>query len=189
MQELQCVDCIMNFLENEKESSIREYIFELLFDDIHQVSTKFILQSLMSYSISLEAQKTLDCISKWIIINIGNEIIQNIFDQLITDHFLLVDEAADQITKVNQSLVNLAVRSPLFACLFMTIVLDMLPNNLISNHEKCLPKLVNLFSIWIEKNPMIPILAFRSNLTHTMQNMLVVYYFKENKIINFLFFF
>ena len=72
MQELQCADCIMNFLETEKEANVRDYIFELLFDDIHQVSTKFILQLLLSYSLSLEAQKTLECISKWIIINIGS---------------------------------------------------------------------------------------------------------------------
>jgi hypothetical protein len=89
MQELQCADCIMNFLETEKEPQVRDYVFELLFEDIHQVSTKCILQLLLSYSLSLEARNTLECISKWLIMNIGNEIIQNMFDQLITDHFLL----------------------------------------------------------------------------------------------------
>lgn len=166
MQELQCADCIMNFLETEKEAQIREYIFDLLFDDIHQVSTKYILQLLLSYSLSLEARNTLDCISKWLIMNIGNEIIQNIFDQLITDHFLLVKHKQNP-----QSLINLATISPLFSSLFMTIILDMLPNNLISNHEKCLKRIFNLFSSWLEKNPIIPVIAFKANLSHSMHNM------------------
>ena len=168
MQELQCADCIMNFLETEQEAHVREYIFELLFDDIHQVSTKYILQLLLSYAISLEAQKTLECISKWIIINIGNEIIQNIFDQLIREHFLLSNESELQNS---QYLINLALISPLFASLFMTIVLDMLPNNLITNQDKCLRKLFNLFEAWIEKSPLIPIIAFKANSSHTMQSM------------------
>lgn len=165
MQELQCADCIMNFLETEKEAHIRDYVFDLLFDDIHQISTKYILQLLLSYSLSLEARHTLECISKWLIMNIGNEIIQNIFDQLITDHFLLVSDKENP-----QNLINLAVISPLFSSIFMTIVLDMLPNNLISNHEKCMKKLFSLFAAWIEKNPMIPVIAFKANLSHSMQN-------------------
>lgn len=163
MQELQCADCIMNFLETERESHIRDYIFELLFDDIHQASTKYILQLLLSYSVSLEAQNTLECISKWIIINIGNEMIQNIFNQLIRDHFLLVINENEQPT---QNLINLARIAPLFTSLFMTIVLDMLANNLITNHEKCLNKLFNLFDIWISRDPILPVLAYRANITH-----------------------
>ncbi len=164
MQELQCADSILNFLETEHEPDIRDYIFELLFDDIHQVSTKYILQLLLSYAISLEAQNTLECISKWVAMNIGNEIIQNIYNQLIRDHFLLVVDENEQPT---QNLINLARISPLFASLFMTIVLDMLPNNLITNHEKSLTKLFNLFDIWISQNPILPILAYRANLSHT----------------------
>lgn len=164
MQELQCADCIMNFLETEREPQIRDYIFELLFDDIHQVSTKYILQLLLSYSISLEAQNTLECISKWIIINIGNELVQSIFNQLIRDHFVLVLNETD--LKPAPNLINLARISPLFSSLFMAIVLDMLPNNLILNHEKCLSKIFNLFEIWISRDPILPVLAYRANLTH-----------------------
>ncbi len=51
----------MNFLETEKEAHIREYVFDLLFEDIHQVSKKYILQLLLSYSLSMEARQTLDC--------------------------------------------------------------------------------------------------------------------------------
>jgi hypothetical protein len=123
MQELQCADCIMNFLETERDSHVRDYIFELLFDDSFSI-TKHILQSLLSYSISLEAQNTLECISKWIIINIGNEIMQSIFNQLIRDHFLL---SLDDNEYPPQNLVNLARIAPLFASLFITVILDMLP--------------------------------------------------------------
>lgn len=164
MQELQCADCIMNFLETEREPQIRDFIFDLLFDDIHQVSTKYILQLLLSYSISLEAQNTLECISKWIIINIGNELIQSLFNQLIRDHFILVLNETEQKPAAN--LINLARICPLFSSLFMAIVLDMLANNLISNHEKCLNKLFNLFEIWISRDPTLPLLAYRANSSH-----------------------
>ncbi len=187
MQELQCADCIMNFLETEKEAQVREYVFDLLFEDIHQVSKKHILQLLLSYSLSMEARQTLDCISKWLIINIGNEIIQNIFDQIITDHFLLLNRDATDASPPN--LVNLAVISPLFSSLFMTICLDMLSSGLVTNHDKCLGKLFALFSAWLEKNPMIPVIAFKANLSHTMHNIFnplpgllyttVIYQFKE----------
>lgn len=163
MQELQCADCIMNFLETERDSHVRDYIFELLFDDSFSI-TKHILQSLLSYSISLEAQNTLECISKWIIINIGNEIMQSIFNQLIRDHFLL---SLDDNEYPPQNLVNLARIAPLFASLFITVILDMLPNNLINNHEKCLTKLFNLFDIWISRDPILAVLAYKTNISHT----------------------
>ncbi len=60
MQELQCAECIVNFLETEKEAQVREYVFDLLFEDIHQVSKRHILQLLLSYSLSMEARQTLD---------------------------------------------------------------------------------------------------------------------------------
>jgi hypothetical protein len=176
IQELQCVDCIVDFLETEPESSIREYVFDLLFGDIYnQANTRFILQLLFSYSVSLEARRTLECISKWIIMNIGNEIIQNLFDQLIKDHFLLIESNSnDEVTyRPQQQLINLAIISPLFSSLFMSIVLDMIANNLISNQEeKCLFKIFNLFQIWIETNPAIPLLAFKLNLSHLSLYML-----------------
>lgn len=171
MQELQCVDCIVNYLENEKEANIRDYVFDLLFSDIyHQLSTKFILQLLFSYAISLEAQKTLECASKWIITNIGNEIIQNIFEQLVKDHFLLAYSPDSNLIQPN--LINMCQISPLFSSLFMSIVLDMLANDLIRNQEKFLKKLSDLFEIWIEKNPMLPLLAYKSNLSHFSSYML-----------------
>jgi hypothetical protein len=171
MKEIQCVDCIVNFIENEKEAATREFVFELLFGDIYnQLSTKHILQLVISYAISLEAQKTLDCASKWIIINIGNEIIQNIFDQLVKDHFVLSNKSTDDVPESN--LVNLAHLSPMFASLFMTILLDMLSNNLISNLDKSIMKLFNLFETWIEKNPLLPLLAYKANYSHFSSYML-----------------
>ena len=168
MQELQCTDCILNFLEKETDM-YRDKMFELLFDDIHQANTKFILQSLLSYAITLESAKTIDCIARWISINIGNEIIQNIIDQLIFEHFLLVNENEPYPTK---NLINLANISPLFASLFMAIILDMLPNNVITKPNKCLQVLFNLFEIWIEKNPLLPLLAYKTNLNHASSYML-----------------
>ena len=147
MQELQCVDCIVNFLETEKDLAICDYTFNLLFDDMlyHQHASKFVLQLLLSYAISLEAQKTLECVSKWIISNIGNEIIQYLFDQLIKDHFLLAYEPDED--KPQDNLVNLCQISPQFASLFMTILLDMLSRDLIKCQEKCLKKGIYIFVI------------------------------------------
>lgn len=171
MQELQCVDCIVNFFENESDGSIRDFIFDLLFGDFyHQQSSKFILQLLFSYAISLEAQKTLESSSKWIITNIGNEIIQNIFEQLVKDHFLLYH--ASERDEIQQNLINLCTNSPLFASLFMSIILDMLANEMIKNQEKFLRKMFELIEIWIEKNPSIPLLAYETSLTHFSSYML-----------------
>lgn len=171
MQELQCVDCIVNYFENEPEAVIRDFIFDLLFGDFyHQQSTKFILQLLFSYAISLEAQKTLESASKWIITNIGNEIIQNIFEQLVKDHFLLYYTPDSGV--IQQNLANLCNYSPLFASLFMSIILDMLANEMIKNQEKFLKKMFTLIEIWIEKNPSIPLLAYKTNLSDFSSYML-----------------
>jgi hypothetical protein len=174
MQELQCVDCILNFLETEIDTNIRDRVFDLLFGDIYnEVSNKFILQLLLSYAISLGADKTLDCISKWILLNIGNEIMENLFDQLVKDHFLLMDTKSDDPMNGPQDyLTVLADKSPIFASLFMTLILDMISNNILTNREKSLKKLFQLFELWIDINPMLPLLAFKSNLSHTSSYML-----------------
>ncbi len=52
----------------------------------------------------------------------------------------------------------------------MTISLDMLLSDQITNHEKCLSKIFSLFNSWLEKNPMIPVIALKANLSHSMQN-------------------
>lgn len=190
MQDLQCVDCIVNFLEAEKDANICEFVFEILFNDLLATaatnplnqqkqssssssssstssasSSKFTLQLLISYAISLESKHTLECVSKWIIHNIGNELVENIFDQLVLDHFLLINE-------LQKNLINLGKISPLFSSLFMTIVLDMLANGSIKNHEKCVKKLFNLFEIWIQQNAALPLMAFKSNLGHVGSYML-----------------
>ena len=174
MQELQCVDCIMKFFESESNFQVRDFMFDLLFSDIYQV--KSVLTVLMSFAISLEAQNTLDCISKWIIANIGNELVQTMINQIIKDHFVLTVNKADQQTEadtfINPSLVALVNRSPLFASLFMTITLDMLPNELLLHPDKCLPKMLKLFEVWIEKNDMLPVIAYKSNMLHASAYML-----------------
>ena len=172
MQELQTADCILNFLESEKDPVIRDYVFDLLFADLlyHQLSSKFILQLLISYAISLKAQNTLECTSKWIIMHIGNELTQNLFNELLKDHFLLAYES--DADRPQENLVNLSQICPLFTSLFITIVLDMLANNLVKQHEKILKKLFNLFEIWIEKNPTFPFMAYKSNIGHPSSYML-----------------
>jgi len=164
MQDLQCVDSIVNFLEREKETNIRETVFSIVFDDLS--SSKYILQLLVSYAISTEAQKTLECVSKLIAVNIGNDsLLHYIFDKLVKDHFLLAHES--DIDKPQESLFNMAnVPVPLFASFFMAILLDMLSRDLIDTPRKCLRKMFNLFECWTEKNPMLPLLALTLNLNH-----------------------
>ena len=135
MQTLQCVDCIVNYFEGEKESNIRDFMFDLLFGDIYQIENH-ILILLSSYAISLESKNTLECLSKWIIMNIGNEIIQNIFHELVKDHFLLTYESAVDSQKPKDCLVKLCDTCPLFSSLFIAIVLDMQAK--LGGHEKCL---------------------------------------------------
>ena len=169
MQELQCIECVLTFLEKEPETQIREKVFQVLFEDIHQANTKFILQLLLSYAITLESFKTIECIAKWILINIGNEIIQNMISQIIVEHFLYSKENASDTIK---SFTNLAQASPLFASLFMAITLDILPNNHLTKLDKCLPTLFSVFELWIEKSPLLPLLAYRTNLNHVSPYML-----------------
>lgn len=171
MQELQCIDCIVNFFESENDPSIRDFIFDLLFGDFyHQQTVKFTLQLLFSYAISLEAQKTLETVSKWVITNIGNEVIQTIFEHLVIDHFLLYNNPDN--SKISENLVNLCTISPLFASLFMSIILDMLANEMIKNEDKFLFKMFSLIEIWIEKNSLLPLLAYQTNLSHFSSYML-----------------
>lgn len=171
MQELQCIDCIVNFFETENDTSIRDFIFDLLFGDFyHQHSVKFTLQLLFSYAISLEAEKTLETVSKWIITNIGNEVIQTIFEQIVQDHFLLYNNPDK--SRIPDNLINLCTVSPLFASLFMSIILDMLANEMIKNEDKFLLKMFSLIEIWIEKNSLIPLLAYQTNLSHFSSYML-----------------
>ena len=171
MQELQCIDCIVNFFETENDTGIRDFIFELLFGDFyHQHSAKFTLQLLFSYAMSLEAQKSLETASKWIITNIGNEVIQTIFEQIVQDHFLLYNNP--DRSQIPENLTNLCTVSPLFASLFMSIILDMLANEMIKNEDKFLFKMFSLIEIWIEKNSLIPVLAYQTNLSHFSSYML-----------------
>jgi hypothetical protein len=169
MQDLQCVDSIVNFLEREKETNIRETVFSIVFDDLS--SSKYILQLLVSYAISTEAQKTLECVSKLITVNIGNDsLLHYIFDKLVKDHFLLAHES--DIDKPQENLFNMANVSPLFASFFMAVLLDMLSRDLIDTPRKCLRKMFNLFECWIEKNSMLPILALTLNLKHPSSHVL-----------------
>lgn len=169
MQTLQCVDCIVNYFEGEKESNIRDFMFDLLFGDIYQIENH-ILILLSSYAISLESKNTLECLSKWIIMNIGNEIIQNIFHELVKDHFLLTYESAVDSQKPKDCLVKLCDTCPLFSSLFIAIVLDMQAK--LGGHEKCLKKLFDLFEIWISKNKLLPLLAYKSNISHACSYLL-----------------
>ena len=165
MQELQCVDLIINFLESEKEELVRDVAFEVLFGEFYNSSMiKQALQLLFSYAISLEAKHTLDCVSKWIITNIGNETLEKLFDELMKDHFLLAHSLHKD--EPSRNLVNLCHVSPLFASLFMAIILDMLANDMAKHHEESLKKLFNLFETWININPMLPLLAFKQNISH-----------------------
>jgi hypothetical protein len=164
MQELQCVDSIVSFLEREKETNVRDAVFSILFDDLS--STKFILQLLVSYAMSTEAPRTLECVSKLITGNIGNDsIVHFIFDKLIKDHFLLAYEPNTDTPQDN--IIKIAHVSPYFASLFMAILLDMLTRDLIIMPSKCLKKMFNLFEIWIEKNSMLPMYALTLNLQHS----------------------
>jgi hypothetical protein len=67
-------------------------------------------------------------------------------------------------------LVKLCDTCPLFSSLFMTIVLDMQAK--IGGHDKCLKKLFDLFEIWINKNKLLPLLAYKSNITHACSYLL-----------------
>jgi hypothetical protein len=71
MQLLQCVDCIVNFFESLNEArEMSDFIFDILFGDIYQIQNHVLIM-LSSYAISVEAKNTLECLSKWIIMNIG----------------------------------------------------------------------------------------------------------------------
>lgn len=102
-----------------------------------------------------------DCFSKWILNNIGNEVIQSIFDQLITDHLLLMNDF--------KFLENLPSKSSLFCSLFTTLLLDMLQN---SSNTKLIRKSLNLFSIWFKKYPLLAIQALKDNYTNSCSYML-----------------
>jgi hypothetical protein len=176
MHELQSIDAIVNFFESQPESSSQptdnnnsDFIFDVLFGDFYNQSliAKSFIQLLISYSISLEAKCTLECVSKWCIQNIGNEIVQNLFDQILRDHFLLSSSKA-----ASNHLINLCVNSPLFASLFMAIVLDMIANNLITDQEKLLSKILNVFEQWMSMNPALPIMALKLNFSHASSYML-----------------
>ena len=164
MQELQCVESIVTFLEREKETNVRDTVFSILFDDLS--SSKFILANLASYAISIKAPQTLECVSKLITANVGNDfIVHFVFDKLVKDHFLLAYEPDADMPQEN--FINMAHVSPFFASLFMAILLDMLSRDLIFTPRKCLKKMFNLFERWIEKNPMLPMYALTLNLQHS----------------------
>lgn len=181
MQELQCVDCITNFLENETDASVRDFVFDLLFNQAatgqssssstsHSVnlsSSQRVLQLLISYAISLEAKHTLECLAKWIVLNIGNEFIQFLFNQLIKDHLLLVYSSQQNADSFQGCFLNLVDQSPMFASLFLTITCDMLANDsILSDNSKIVHKLLKLYQEWLDKNPLLPLYVYRLNQTH-----------------------
>jgi hypothetical protein len=174
MQELQCVDCIVTFLEGEADTNTRDLMFDLLFTNTMsqssttqvQASIKQTLQLLASYAISLEASRTLESLAKWLSLNIGNEFTQVLINKLLKDHFLLIH--------TSRTCLNLVQSCPVFSSLFMTIVLDMLANDTLILHEsqdKMIEKLVVLFENWLQRNLTLPLLAYRLNQTHSSSYM------------------
>jgi hypothetical protein len=100
----------------------------------------------------------------------GNEIVQTIFNELVKDHFLLSYETSENDPKPKKCLVNLCDTCPIFSSLFITIVLDM--HAKLGNQDKCIRKLFELFEIWISKNKLLPLLAYKSNITHACSYLL-----------------
>lgn len=144
----------MNYLESEKEANVRDQVFDVLFAELSTCAPS--LQLLMSYAISLNASRTLDCMATWCVHNIGNEIVATLFDQIVRDHFLLALPPApgSTISVSSPSIAQLADKSPMFASLFMSIVLDMLSNNddqsiARLHRHKCVHKLVDVFDTWV----------------------------------------
>lgn len=149
MQELQAVDCILAYLKStEIEPNVRDQLFsDVLFSELSATAPS--LQLLTSYAVSLECTPVLECICAWVVHNIGNEIAASIFDQLVYDHFLL---GCPLQSAVSSPMASLSQKSPMFASLFMAIVLDMLSNHSIKCQDKCLGKLIDVFEIWVRLN-------------------------------------
>jgi hypothetical protein len=145
MQELQSIDCIRNYLKSESDQNIRELVFDVLFSDELSATSPSLL-ILTSYAMSLECTATLECVANWVMHNIGNEIVSTIFNRLVYEHFLLESSLDNR-----DAIKSLGQRSPIFASLFMTIVLDMFSNDSIKyeNNFDCLNKLFNAFEIWV----------------------------------------
>lgn len=121
---------------------MRDYVFDVLFSELSAASSS--LQLLISYAISLQCTAALECISKWVVHNIGNEVVVSIFERLVEDHFLLATSPAS-----HSAIATIDQRSPMFASLFMTIVLDMLTNGSIRYQDSCLTSLFDVFDSWV----------------------------------------
>ena len=156
---------MLNYFENENDFNTRFFIFDLIFGDIYNHNLlKTHIKILLSTAISLQAKNTLECFTKWIQINIGNEIIQNLFEQLLVDHFSLLDENKN-------SLASLATTSPVFTSLFISILLDIVLQSSL-NYQSIIIKILNQFHAWFTIEPTIAIMSFKENLNHSISYMM-----------------
>lgn len=152
-------------MESERDEKCREFLFDLLFSSTTPLSvdSKSYLILLISYSVSLVAKNTLDAVSRWILLNVNNNVVDNLFHSLIKDQFML------RLGKP-QNLINLAHASPLFASIFISIVIERLASHLTTSNSlnlplvDCLGQVLELFDAWFTFNPGLPLIAIKQSL-------------------------
>ncbi len=167
MQDLQCIDTLVNYFETESDIRVRQLIFDLIFSDIiynpNELTFKNnLLTTFISYGISLQSKQTLDCLTQWLQLNLSstNEelLTNNLFSIIIDDHFLFQN---------NTSLDSLAQQTPSFTSIFILITLNTIVKTSLKLKNLIISNFLKVLNSCLKINYQLPILIYTQNILST----------------------
>lgn len=146
LEELQTLNILRQFLENETDLKIATRVFDIIFVDIlnDQNNPLFsiyydLVFKFLSLVLSFESRQTLTIISRWFLdISISNSgLLNNLIEQIIDQHIALA---------MPGSITTFATISPLFTLCFMTVTSIAFENKQFQIDVNTVETLIRLFT-------------------------------------------